>query len=173
MLDWIARCTFAEASWFCIVAYILHYAEEGPRLVRWFNEHHPMPGLQYTQKKLNVENALLFMLTCGMVFLLNLHPNDWLLRSLVLGIAFGYLINFLFHAVPTLKTGIYSPGVVTASLLFPATAFLLFWKADQAEILGLKTIGMAFISGNVGLPLVIIFTHCILLRDRKDRSCSP
>lgn len=166
MFEWMSGLSFAGLAWLSIIVYALHYAEEGPRLVEWFQNHHPMKGLRYTQAKLNLENAILFGLTVAIVALLNAFPGNWVLQAAVLGTGFGYFGNFVFHAVPTIRTGVYSPGVVTASLLFPATAVLLVWKAQQTGIAGPAVLLLASALGPVALPLVVGLTHKVLLRER-------
>lgn len=169
MFTWFAQLSFAEAAWLSVIVYALHYAEEGPRLVAWFGDHY-LPSMRrklpiyYTQKKLNVENALLFFITALNVILLNIYPDSLVLQIGVLAGAFGFVGNTFFHAIPTLRTGIYSPGVVTASMLFPPVLVAYVWKMSQEGLLTASVTIVAFVAGSVALPLMLLFVHGVLLR---------
>jgi hypothetical protein len=170
MFTWFAQLSFAQLAWLSVIAYILHYAEEGPRLVGWFNDHY-FPGqrrkipVHYTQKKLNVENALLFSITGLNVILLNIYPDSLILQIGVLASGVGFASNTFFHVIPTLRTGIYSPGVVTASMIFPPVLVIYIWKMSQDGLLTLPVVIAALVFGLVMLPLMILFVHGVLLRD--------
>ena len=170
MFTWFAQLSFSQLAWLSVIAYILHYAEEGPRLVAWFNDHYfpglrRKPAIHYTQKKLNLENALLFSITTLNVILLNIYPDSLILRIGVFASGFGFVGNTFFHAIPTLRTGIYSPGVVTASMIFPPVLVIYFWKMNQEGLLTLPVTITALVFGSVILPLMILFVHGVLLRD--------
>ena len=169
MFTWFAQLSFAQLAWLSVIAYILHYAEEGPRLAAWFNNHYfpslrRKPAIHYTQKKLNLENALLFAITLFNVILLNIYPDSLILRIGVLAGGFGFVGNTFFHAIPTLRTGIYSPGVVTASMIFPPVLVIYFWKMSQEGILMLPATLAAFMVGLMMLPVMIFLVHGVLLR---------
>jgi hypothetical protein len=75
----------------------------------------------------------------------------------------AFLENVFFHAVPTLVSGVYSPGVITACLFNPAACAFLFRKAAQAHALSGLTIIIALAFGTVILPSVVLITHKLLL----------
>jgi hypothetical protein len=105
--------SFAHLAWFGVIAYALHYAEEGPRLVGWLNKRDAsLAGfkLEYTQKKLNVENLLLFLFVVLVVIAFGIYPDHWFWQGMILGQAVGFIGNTYFHGKPTLIEGIYSPG---------------------------------------------------------------
>jgi hypothetical protein len=168
MRDFAFEMSFAEASWLLALLYLVHYLEEGPRLVKWFALHSPQRklGLSYTQEKLNLENILMFSMLIAMVVLINVFPENALLRSLILGACVGFLENTLFHAIPTLITGIYSPGLVTACMFNPAVCALLFFKAGEAGALGAAPIAAALAFGTAILPLTVLLTHKVLMPKR-------
>jgi hypothetical protein len=66
--------------------------------------------------------------------------------------------------IPTLRTGIYSPGVVTASMIFPPVLVTYVWKMSQDGLLTLPVVIAALVFGLVMLPLMVLFVHGILLR---------
>lgn len=177
MFTWFAQLSFAETAWLSVIAYVLHYAEEGPRLVAWFGDHY-LPNMRravpihYTQKKLNVENGLLFAITALNVILLNIYPDSLVLTVGVLAGAFGFVGNTFFHVIPTLRTGIYSPGVVTASMIFPPVLVAYLWKMSEEGLLSMSAVVVALVVGSVVLPLMVLFVHGVLLRDDEGPSGS-
>ena len=170
MFAWITQLSFAQLAWLAPIAHILHYAEEGPRLVEWFNNHY-LPGkpmkvpLHYTQKKLNLENALLLTVSILTVILFNIYPDSLILQVMVVASGFGLVGNTFFHAIPTLRTAIYSPGVVTASMIFPPVLYIFLWKMSQEGILTLPITIAALIVGNLMLPIMVIVVHKWILSD--------
>lgn len=156
-----------DLAWLIPIIHIIHYAEEGPRLVSWFRNHQPViirgRALEYTQQKLNLENLILLLFSFLIVVLFNIFPDSRILQAAILGGGIGFLGNAYFHIKPTLIAGVYSPGVVTAAMLFPATAITLFAKAAQTGALTPLTIALAFPLGLTSLPIAVILTHTIIL----------
>ena len=168
MFTWFSQLSFAQLSWLSAIAYILHYAEEGPRLVEWFQNHYSgkmVDQLNYTQKKLNLENALLFSFTLLNVILLNLYPDSVILKVGILGSGIGFVGNTIFHVVPTLRDGIYSPGVVTASMIFPPVLLTYLWKLSAEGLLSVPIFLIAIVAGAIMLPVAVNLTHNIILRN--------
>jgi hypothetical protein len=88
MYAWLNDMSLSHLAWFGVVVYALHYAEEGPRLVGWFNKRSlSVAGfkLEYTQKKLNVENLMLFSFVVLVVVLFEIHPDHWFRQGMILG----------------------------------------------------------------------------------------
>jgi hypothetical protein len=83
---------------------------------------------------------------------------------MLLGQAVGFIANTYFHCKPTLLEGVYSPGVVTASMLNPVLLMLFAAKAAQLDILTAAVMAVALLSGLIMLPLFVLFTHEVLLR---------
>ncbi len=167
MFNFIERMSYEQMAWFTVVVYILHFAEEGPRLVKWFNTYLPRKVrkfLPYSQLKLNMENIILFAHVLVIAILINIYPGNWILQGLVLASGVGHIQNTVFHAVPTLYTGVYSPGLVSSCMLNPPLLWILLWKADQTGILTMPVVTMALVAGLLALPAAVLFTHKILLR---------
>ena len=107
---------FERFLWAMPAAYALHICEEyGTGFPAWMNQH---MHASMTNAAFLMNNALF------MAILLSL--STWASRStsrlsafLFLGWASGNLFwNFIFHLVTTLTADSYSPGLVTASLLY-------------------------------------------------------
>jgi hypothetical protein len=164
MFQFIDNLSLGQIAWVSIPVYIFHYMEEGPRLVRWMNVHFKGDKFQYTQKKLNTENLILFTIQVIILVCANMYPESIILHGLILSIAIGFFGNFFFHAIPNLKNGIYSPGVITAGMFNPIMFLLFFAKAGQQGVLNWISVIIALIAGITMLPIVIAFTHKVLFR---------
>jgi hypothetical protein len=164
MFEYLSTMSFNQAAWFSVAVYALHYAEEGPRLVDWFNRYLPTKLVYYTQKKLNLENALLSGGLLAVVIFLNIYPDNWLFQAIIVGSGAGFICNTIFHVIPTLKTGIYSPGVISSSMINPIFLLFIIWKASQSGILTWPLFLVGSFIGLVSLPVSIFFTHFIIFR---------
>lgn len=172
LFSFLKNASLSELAWLSVIAYAIHYAEEGPGLVAWFyrkNQYIVILGrkYRYTQKKLMMENFILFSVVTLGVILLNIYPDSWILKAFVLSHSIGFIINTFYHAVPTLKEKVYSPGVVTASSLFPLTFIIYFYKAAQLGILSWTTLLLAAAFGVTLLQVVMEVAHNIILRNDK------
>ncbi|RJP32249.1 MAG: HXXEE domain-containing protein [Actinobacteria bacterium] len=165
MIERIRKAGFPALAWLSIANYAAHYAEEAPRFVAWINSQGWKVSGSYTQKKFRTENALMFSFGVAATAQLSHRPEKRFLRMMALGSGVAYLQNTLFHALPTLRTGTYSPGLVTACLFNPPLAALLFWKAGQEGWLDTPTALGAVALGTLVLPVFVGFTHKVLLAD--------
>jgi hypothetical protein len=83
---------------------------------------------------------------------------------MILGQAVGFIGNTYFHAKPTLIEGVYSPGVITASMLNPMLLILYVAKAVQLNLLTVPVVVVGLVSGLMVLPLFVLFTHKVFLK---------
>ena len=167
MIDRIRKMRYEQFVWFSVLNYILHFAEEVPRFVDWMHGREGKLAKGYTQRKFNTENALMFSFAVMLTAMLNLKPRSRFLRTVSLGSGVAYLENTVFHALPTLKEGVYSPGVITSCLFNPAYAFILYWKARQEGFLDRRMVVGSILAGTFVLPSFVWFTHGVLLKDDK------
>jgi hypothetical protein len=97
------------------VIFIVHFLEEGPGFVTWFNAH---VARGITESLFWTVNYTALAVTIGVVML------EWLSRSAVSATVviawFSFLMfaNALFHLVGALVDRAYMPGLVTALLLY-------------------------------------------------------
>ena len=160
---------FRDVIWLLPVAVALHVLEELPRFPAWANR--TLHGVTYTRAKFLFENLALFL-----ILLAALLMTQWLPAAttggklgvvLTLGAAAGLVCNIIFHAYHTLRSGIYSPGTVTACLLFAPVSSLVFWKAAQAGLVTPFVGTAAVVLGIVLLPVVVALVHRTI--DRRWR----
>lgn len=81
---------------------------------------------------------------------------------LILSAAAGFFMNMIFHVYFTLRTREYSPGTVTACIIFVPISLIIFYLADKEGLLTLTTIMLSIILGFIMLPLIVGIVHKII-----------
>lgn len=122
--------------WLVPVAYFIHILEESPRFVPWAIKY---LGAPETFGQFIVGNVIFMAYVIIATSLAIFYPNEW---TLILGLSAAAWIfsNFLIHAYYTLRTGIYSPGVVTAGAVYvPVSIYIYsnFWVSGLLSNLDL------------------------------------
>jgi len=112
--------------WLVPVAYLIHILEESPRFVPWATKY---LGAPETFGQFIVGNVIFMAYVIIATSLAIFYTNE---GTLILGLSAAAWIfsNFLIHAYYTLRTGIYSPGVVTAGAIYvPVSVYIYsnFW----------------------------------------------
>ncbi|MBI2839993.1 MAG: HXXEE domain-containing protein [Acidobacteria bacterium] len=154
----VEHLTYGEAVWLLPVVYAVHFLEEHPRFPLWATDALRTP---YTTKKFLVENAVLWSMVLAWV-LLNAYSPGQAGTILTLSAAFGFLTNVVFHAAYTLRTGVYSPGTVTACLFFAPTSIHLYYLAVREGRLTVTTAVSSAVIGLATLPIVVAVVHGII-----------
>jgi hypothetical protein len=155
LFDSFRDIKFNQAIWLLPCLYLIHFLEELPRFPNWAEKS---LGKPYTRPKFIVENIVLWMiLTVSVLMTVYLPGKAGIL--LVLSAAVGFFLNMIFHAFFTLKTGIYSPGTVTACLFFAPASFYIYYLAGKEGLLDLRTIILSMILGLAILPIVVTGVH--------------
>jgi hypothetical protein len=130
---------------------LIHFLEELPRFPDWAKKSLKIP---YTRAKFIAENVVLWMiLTVSVLMTVYVPGRAGIL--LVLSAAVGFFFNMIFHTFFTLKTGIYSPGTVTACLFFTPVSFYIYSLAGREGLLDLPTIILSMTLGLAILPIVV------------------
>lgn len=155
LFDAFSNLKFNQAIWLLPFLYLIHFLEELPRFPNWAKES---LGKPYTRPKFIVENILLWMILTVSVLMTVYFPGKAVIL-LVLSAAVGFFLNMMFHAIFTLRTGIYSPGTVTACLFFTPVSFYIYFLAGQEGLLDLTTIILSIILGVGMLPVVVTVVH--------------
>ncbi|MBV9924214.1 MAG: HXXEE domain-containing protein [Acidobacteria bacterium] len=141
--------------------FVLHFVEESPGFVQWFNSHVARgitPGLFWTV------NLTALVITVAVVLF------EWFSRTpLSLGVALGWLsflmaANAVFHVAGALVDRRYVPGLFTAILLYAPYYVWLFMKALKTRRLTAAALLAAAVP--CSLPMLI---HGYLILLRGDR----
>jgi len=104
------------------VVFVAHVVEEAPNFVAWFNGL-VSPGI--SQQSFLSVNAVALAITIGVAFLLAIVAGPGSVLLAVAWLGFLMLANAIVHIMATLVLQRYSPGVVTAVLLYLPLFFLL------------------------------------------------
>ncbi len=154
---------FYQAIWLLPVVYIFHVLEELPRFADWAGDH---LGIPYTREKFVAENVVLFSVCIGSVLLAAFGEGAWQTAGAVMSLAgaFGFFSNVIFHSVPTLRKGVYSPGVVTACLFFAPASVYIYYLAGVAGLLTPVSVILSIVFGLALLPVVVTIVHKLLDR---------
>ena len=136
--------------WLVPVAYVIHIIEEVPRFVPWTKKYSWLFTSMFTMPKFIMGNCIFMTYVLVSIFLATFYPGEW---TLVLGLSTAAWIfsNFLVHALYTLYTGEYSPGVVTASAIYAPVAVFIFYNFLISGILSIIGIILSIIIGFVAV----------------------
>ena len=162
-LTFLESIDFYQAVWLLPVVYIFHVLEELPRFPEWAGDH---LGIPYTRDKFVAENVVLYTVCVGSVLLAAFGEGAWQTAGAVMSLAgaFGFFSNVIFHSVPTLRRGVYSPGVVTACLFFAPASVYIFYLAGAAGLLTPLNVVLSIVLGLALLPVVVTIIHKLMDR---------
>lgn len=141
--------------------FVLHFVEESPGFVQWFNSHAARgitPGLFWTVN-----------LTCLLITLLVV-AFEWLSRTPVslcvalAWLAFLMFANALFHIAGAFVDGRYVPGLFTAVLLYLPYYVWLCVRALKS-----RRVGAAALLAAAAACSVPMLVHGYLILFRGDR----
>lgn len=120
--------------WLVPLAYVIHMVEETPRFVPWTKRYAWMFTNRFTMPKFVIGNSLFMAYVLISVDAAVRRPSEW---ALIWGLstAAWILTNFLQHAVLTLVSGEYSPGVVTAGAVYVPVALYVYETFSRAGML--------------------------------------
>jgi hypothetical protein len=110
------------------VVFAAHVAEEAPNFVAWFNSL-VSPGI--TQQSFLSVNAVGLAITIGVAIVLAISAGPGSVLLAIAWLGFLMLANAIVHIMATLVIQRYSPGVVTATLLYLPLFFLLLRSAAR------------------------------------------
>ena len=132
------------------IIFIIHFLEEAPTFVPWFNAH-ASPGI--TQGTFwNVNLAALLLTVVLTLAVWTTRSRAWLLLT-VAWLSFLMLTNAIFHITAALLDGSYAPGVVSAMLFYlPHCAWVLV-RVVQTHTLQPGLVAAAVVVG--GTPMAV------------------
>jgi hypothetical protein len=155
------RTGIARLALLAPLIFVVHVLEEAPRFVAWFNS---LVARGITQRMFLNVNATALVITVVVVALVVAEQGQ---VTAILALAwFGLLMlaNGLFHIVATVVHSRYSPGVVTAILLYLPYFFAFAMLAVRRLKVSVPIVVTAALLG--GLPMLI---HGYLIVFRGSR----
>jgi len=155
IFEFIRDINFYQAIWLLPILGVIHSLEELPRFPDWAAKTLEIP---YTSTKFIAENIVLFLILIAAIVMTFYVPGKAGV-ILVLSTAACFFLNAIFHAFFTLKTGVYSPGTVTACLFFVPASLYIYYLAGKEGLLTTWTLVLSIILGIVVLPIVVSIVH--------------
>ena len=142
----------------CII-YTIHMVEEFCLgFVPWADRY--FGNFDWTQNLIGNSIFMLLLIAACVLYCKNPTKNFWLGLACVMWV----LSNFFIHFSATILSGEYSPGVVTATVLYlPFGIYFLVTWASQG-LLNLRNITLSFIVGGFIVMLLPTFARSIILQ---------
>lgn len=112
-----------QALFVAPLIFACHVLEEAPRFVEWVNSHLERGISAELFWNVNITGGVITVMVVGLVWLF---PLPFSLLIVAAWLSFLMFANALFHIIATLADGAYTPGVVTATVLYlPYFAWVL------------------------------------------------
>ncbi len=146
--------------WLVPAAYFVHILEESPRFVPWAQKY---LGAPETFGQFVIGNVIFMAYVIIATSLAIFYTSEW---TLILGLSAAAWIfsNFLIHAYFTLRTGIYSPGVVTAGAIYVPVFLYIYSNFWASGLLSTLDVIMSFIIG-----FAIMYVPTLIQEKRKGK----
>lgn len=137
--------------WLPLAAYAVHVLEEAT--LNW--KEWAVKSLELK----NVEWAIFDIANMAVMFIaIAAAMTGWKLPAFALIIPALMLINGLFfHILPTMIQRVYSPGVITATILFLPISIWVYYGAYQDQVLDLMTFVISLVLGGLLMASPILF----------------
>ena len=141
--------------------FIVHFLEEGPGFVTWFNAH---VARGITEPLFWSVNYTALAITLGVVVLEWLSGTAFSATVAVTWVSFLMFANALLHLTGAIVDGAYVPGLVSALALYMSYAVWIMRRTVQLRRLPRSAVGVAAAVG--ALPMLI---HGYLIIFRGSR----
>ena len=114
--------------WLVPIAYLIHMIEETPRFIPWTRRYSWLFTSRFTTPLFILGNCMFMAYVLSSIALSMWYPSEW---TFIIGLSTAAWIfaNFLLHAMLTLASGVYSPGVVTAGAIYVPVSLFVYWSA--------------------------------------------
>jgi len=148
---------------FCLI-YVLHMVEEFTLgFVEWADRY--FGDFDWTQNLIG--NAMFFVILAGACYLYYKNPTKYLWAGM--SCAMWVLANSFIHISATILGGQYSPGVVTATMLYIPGGLYFLFKWGAKGLLTWKNIVFSFAVGGMIFMLIPTFGRAIALHAELAR----
>lgn len=142
--------------WIATLAYGLHIVEE--MILDWRGWARGFMKLPAEWNEFYVVNAAVILFGCVSSII------GWKCPMIALSFPALMLVNTIFHLVPVIKSGRFSPGLITALVLFAPIAALTYYGASVDNVISVKSIVFSSLFG------VIFMAYPISLQIIKTKS---
>ena len=111
----LGRLTYRQAIWLAPLAYAVHILEESQQFAGWASTHF---AAGFTTAQFVKNNLIVMAVLIALSLLVTLHPRRWTALLHFFQLSAGLFHNALFHMGATAYLGVYSPGLLSAILLY-------------------------------------------------------
>jgi len=111
----LARLSYRQAIWLAPLAYGVHILEESQRFAVWASTHF---AEGFTTAQFIKNNLMVMAVLIALSLLVTFHPRRWTALLHFFQLSAGLFHNALFHVGATAYLGVYSPGLLSAILLY-------------------------------------------------------
>ena len=147
----------------CLV-YAVHMIEEfALGFVEWANRY--FGRFDWTQNLIG--NSAYVVLLVAACYLYYKNPSRYL--WLGMASAMWVLANAFIHLSATILSGEYSPGVVTATILYIPSGLYFLQKWGRAGLLGWRNLTLSFVVGGVLIMLLPTFARATVFNAQLAR----
>jgi hypothetical protein len=143
---------FYRLLWAFPIAFVLHIAEEAPAFSSWVE--HTLGG-EISLGAFAVNNAGFMVVLVALVVLAVRVQKPWATALLFFWVSGQQFWNFVFHLYTQILFGDYSPGIVTAVLLYYPTYLFIAGRAVRERHVSPGVMALAFVAGAVGMVTTI------------------
>lgn len=146
--------------WLVPVAYLIHIFEETPRFVPWARKY---IGAPETFGQFILGNVIFMVYVIIATSLAIFYTSQW---TLIIGLSAAAWIfsNFLIHAYYTLRTGVYSPGVVTAGAVYVPVSLYIYSNFWASGLISTFDLVLSFIIG-----FAVMYVPTLIQEKRKGK----
>ena len=151
-----------QILWAIPVAYAIHIAEEAPRFVNW-TKSYPKWFPDFTTRRFIFGNSVWMTYVIVSVVLAIYHPATW---TLILGLSTASWIfsNSWLHIVTTLRSGTYSPGVITASMIYVPLPIYVYATVFNSGLLTPTVLAWSIIIGFAIMYLPMLLGRLVSMK---------
>ena len=132
MIPPLSSLTAREAVWLFPVAIAIHFSEEAPRFAKWARMHISPLYTDAHWRKIHGIGLVSALIFAALVSLWPRPVSVFVFLALYLS---PMLFNAVFHITASLFYRSFSPGAISAALLFPGLFWYLGWLFSQAGLL--------------------------------------
>lgn len=148
------RMRFTRVLWLMPAAFALHICEEFfggfQRYVVTEMAGPPMPDVPFL-----IDNAMFMAILLALSLQASRRPSPRSAFLLMCWASGNLFWDFLVHIGYTIGTGVFSPGLVTATFLYYPLPFLITWAALGERVLTMRSASGAFAVGAMLMGLVL------------------
>ncbi|MDD9946836.1 MAG: HXXEE domain-containing protein [Myxococcales bacterium] len=124
--------SYRQAVWLGPVAYAIHILEEAQNFAAWASAHF---AKGFTTAQFVKNNLIIMGILVALTALASLYPRRWTALIHFFQLSAGILHNALFHMAATAYLGVYSPGLLSAILLYIPVFYLITARGYRAGLL--------------------------------------